>query len=74
MDKYYHTQTGGIVSPVSITLKDAFTQAVNNNYSFVQLLLDLKQNLIDEEDYEALIPFRDLEEEFDFPIPFIMRG
>ena len=54
-------------------LERLYALAHSMDYSAITTLCILKQERIDEEDYEALIPFRDLEEKYNVCIPFIIR-
>lgn len=70
---FFHDGTVEVHHEVSNRLEELFTQADSGDWSAINTLCTIKQDLIDKEDYEALIPFRDLENQYEFGVPFIVR-
>jgi hypothetical protein len=67
-----------IVNPQNRTAKciqdavDSLRKAfVEEDISF---LCDVKQDLIDDEDYEMLANFKELEDEYGWAVPFMIKG
>ena len=59
------------VKDIMDVLTKAFKERSTEDIGF---LCDIKQDLIDDEDYEMLINFRELEDEYFFGVPFMVEA
>lgn len=54
-----------------VPLREAFKE---QDTSAINMLCTVKQELIDTQDYEMLANFKELEDEYIFPVPYIARA